>query len=226
MRARLLPRPGLPNRYRARAQFRKQVVSPVVPPIGSNVELLATPPGRWGVYATVASVQEQAFQRRKLQRCTGGGMKETENQKEKEGMFGGIGERHCRFPELETSFSCKACRLGMHDLCDWAEVVTSPTLVSAKTMASLPASHVDFKSTAPSCVPSVYRSVSNPTPAPLKRITLPSPPWPWPQPPLRPVPSLRSKPPKIPSSLVPASLPPHSLPISSSRGPENGPTST
>ena len=58
----------------------------------------------------VASVQEQAFKRRKLERCTRGGIKETNNEMQKEGMFCGIGEEHCRFPGSETSFSCKSMR--------------------------------------------------------------------------------------------------------------------
>ena len=48
----------------------------------------------------LTSVQEQASKRRKLERCSRGGIKETNSENGKEGRFCGIGEKHCRFPGM------------------------------------------------------------------------------------------------------------------------------
>ena len=83
----------------------------------------------------LTSVQDQALKRRKLERCSRGRIKETDSETGKEGRFCGIGEKHCRFPGLEPSFSCKACRVGMHDLCDWAKVVKNISVESREMVA-------------------------------------------------------------------------------------------
>ena len=55
----------------------------------------------------VACVQEQAFKRRKLERCSRGGIKETNNENENEGMFCGLGRSIVAFRDWKLRFRAK-----------------------------------------------------------------------------------------------------------------------